>query len=86
MPSTEPPPHGYNADPSAGPIGRDKRERKFLTALDRRIAHVEERAARGPTGASYDYLEAAALRWALSRIADAERAEESADAAPHADC
>ena len=63
------------ADPTAGPVGRDKTERKRLATLDRRIAHLREVVTLERPGVDWDRAELKALEWAMTRIADAERAE-----------
>jgi hypothetical protein len=45
------------------------RQKRFITTLRRRMAHLERRISESRTDLSYDKAELAALNWALS-IAD----------------
>jgi len=66
----ENPPRTYGADPTATqPVGRTRRERDYLAAIEERIAWL--------TGNRDGFAgrERVALQWALGRIADAERYE-----------
>lgn len=75
---SELPPPSYAADVTRTlPVGRDRRERGLLFVLEERLTWLSDQTRRGDTsgGANRRRHEIAALRWALSRIADLERIE-----------
>lgn len=81
----ERPPKEHVADMSrVDPVGRTREERHNLAAIDRRIAWIASHVGDYPSEAARDRARAEerALRWALCRIADAERYENTTGAAP----
>jgi hypothetical protein len=82
----EPPPVSYGADITRrSPVGQTRQERKFLSILEDHRAWLRERVESGELtvgGEQRCRAEAAALSWALARVAELERLEAEREPTP----